>query len=158
MRSGFLACWVAMVALVGIAAGPGVGVALGQTFVGGGTGRDTTWTLAESPYIVTRTFELVDGAVLTIEPGVEVFFERDQWLDATRGMLIADGLGGGTIVFRSADGEVGSWPGIQTGRFVPLIVTPEGEYVSGQSSATCASPRQPRRWRRSLSRCTSRTS
>jgi len=131
MRVGVGAWWMIVVAVAGMLAGPSADPALGQTIVGGVVDQDTTWTLAESPYLATETVELRNSAVLTIEPGVEIIFERDRGLDATRGVVIADGLGGGTIVFRSAEGEVGSWPGIVIGNVVPSIVTPVGEYVGG---------------------------
>ncbi len=131
MRGIFGAWWmVAAVALIGLA-GPWGGVALGQTTVGGAFGSDRTWTLDGSPYTVTLTVQVLDGATLTIEPGVEVIFEQGQGLDTSRGVLVADALGGEPIVFRSADGEVGAWPGIVTGGLVAPVVTPEGEYVSG---------------------------
>ncbi|NRA57990.1 MAG: right-handed parallel beta-helix repeat-containing protein [Phycisphaerales bacterium] len=109
----------------------GVLPALGQTDVGGIIDQDTVWTLAESPYIATQDVEVVEGAVLTIEPGVEVAFEADTALNAEMGVLIADGQGGGPIVLRSVSGDVGGWQGVVCTLDVPAITTPEGEYVSG---------------------------
>jgi hypothetical protein len=59
-----------------------VPLAISDTTVGGTIATDTTWTLAESPYIVTSnlTVKGTDGAdgitTLTIEPGVEVRLDR----------------------------------------------------------------------------------
>jgi Right handed beta helix region len=43
-----------------------------QTFVSGGIYNDVTWSLANSPYIVTGNIVVFPGKTLTIEPGVEV--------------------------------------------------------------------------------------
>jgi len=131
MRRGSSAFWAMMVAVVGSAAGPLGGVALGQTTIGGVIDQDTTWTLDGSPYMATETVRLIDGAVLTIEPGVEVAFEAGTALDAQLGVLIADGLGGDAIVLRSASGAVGGWQGIVSSLDAPAVTTPEGQYMSG---------------------------
>ncbi|MEQ9095362.1 MAG: GC-type dockerin domain-anchored protein [Phycisphaerales bacterium] len=131
MRSGIRACWAIVAAVVGITAGPGGGVAFGQTTVGGLIDQDTTWTLAQSPYLATETVALIGGAVLTIEPGVEVAFEGGTALDASLGVLIADGQGGGEIVLRSASGAVGGWQGVLSSLDTPAVTTPEGDYIRG---------------------------
>ncbi len=104
---------------------------LAQTVIGGVIDQDTVWTLTESPYIATETVEVIDGAVLTIEPGVEVAFEAGTSLNAELGVLIADGQGGDPIVLRSASGEIGGWHGVFTSLDEPAITTAEGEYVGG---------------------------
>lgn len=43
-----------------------------QTSVAGGIYQNTTWTLANSPYIVTGSIVVFPGNTLTIEPGVEI--------------------------------------------------------------------------------------
>ena len=43
-----------------------------QTNVNGGIYSNTTWTLANSPYILTGSVVIFPGKTLTIEPGVEV--------------------------------------------------------------------------------------
>ncbi|MFI4915504.1 MAG: GC-type dockerin domain-anchored protein [Phycisphaerales bacterium JB060] len=131
MRSGVRACWAIVVAVVGVLAAPGGGVAFGQTIVGGLIDQDTTWTLAQSPYLATETVALIGGAVLTIEPGVEVAFEAGTAMDASLGVLIADGQGGDPIVLRSASGVVGGWQGVISSLDVPAVTTPEGDYVGG---------------------------
>ncbi|MEO1279322.1 MAG: right-handed parallel beta-helix repeat-containing protein, partial [Planctomycetota bacterium] len=121
--------WTSLLAVVGVLCN---GVpAFGQTEVGGFIRQDTTWTLAESPYLATDDVVLRDGAVLTIEPGVEVAFELGAELDSREGVLIADGAGGDAIVLRSASGGVGDWPGVLSSVDTPSITTPEGAYVSG---------------------------
>ena len=131
MRSGVCACWAILAAVVGISLVPGSGVAFGQTVVGGFIDQDTVWTPAESPYLATDDVELIGGAVLTIEAGVEVVFETGTTLDSTFGVLIADGQGGDPIVLRSSSGSVGGWQGVVSSLDVPAITMPEGAYVSG---------------------------
>ena len=45
---------------------------LSQTNVAGGIYQNTTWTLANSPYIVTGSIVVFPGNTLTIQPGVEI--------------------------------------------------------------------------------------
>ena len=47
-------------------------VADAQTTVSGGIYTYTTWTLANSPYLMTNNIVVFPGVTLTIEPGVEV--------------------------------------------------------------------------------------
>lgn len=50
------------------------GGASAQTDVGGTISVDTTWTKANSPYVLSSSLLVRGGATLTIEPGVEVRF------------------------------------------------------------------------------------
>ncbi|MBX7243105.1 MAG: T9SS type A sorting domain-containing protein [Bacteroidia bacterium] len=56
-----------------------------QTNVSGGIYSNTTWTLANSPYILTGSVVIFPGKTLTIEPGVEV---RVQGNDPTGGLYL----------------------------------------------------------------------
>jgi hypothetical protein len=60
-----------------------------QTNVSGGIYANTTWTFANSPYIVVDTVVVFPGVTLTIEPGVEVRFDDNKELEI-RGTLIAN--------------------------------------------------------------------
>jgi len=52
----------------------GVQNASAVTFVEGHVTVDTTWTVADAPYVVSNDIYVDDGATLTIEPGVEIRF------------------------------------------------------------------------------------
>jgi hypothetical protein len=43
---------------------------------------DTIWNLAGSPYIIDTGMNILNGATLTIEAGVQVKFNAGKWLDA----------------------------------------------------------------------------
>ena len=62
-----------------------------QTQVSGGIFTPTTWTLAESPYIVTGNVVVFPDNSLTIEPGVEVRFQSGTELELRSGSLFANG-------------------------------------------------------------------
>jgi hypothetical protein len=79
-----------------------------QTNVSGGIFTNTTWTLSNSPYIVTGNIVIFPGKTLTIEPGVDVQFVSDSTGITTnmiylevRGTLVANGTSSAKIRFRS---------------------------------------------------------
>jgi hypothetical protein len=84
-----------------------------QTYVSGGIYNNTTWTLNNSPYIVTGDIVLFPDKTLTIEPGVEVRFNGYFTLEI-RGILSAIGTETDSIKFISniAD-EKDIWSHIQ---------------------------------------------
>nr|MBC8248564.1 right-handed parallel beta-helix repeat-containing protein [Anaerolineales bacterium] len=72
-----------------------------STDVCGPITSDTTWTLANSPYVVTCDVTVQAGVTLTIEPGVVVKFQ-DYWDNlVVNGRLMAQGTGAQSIVFTS---------------------------------------------------------
>jgi hypothetical protein len=87
--------------------------AYAQTNVSGGIFSNTTWTKANSPYIVTDTIVVFPGVTLTIDPGVIVKFNSGLGLEL-RGKLIAIGNANDTITFTSslASPVPSSWRGI----------------------------------------------
>jgi Secretion system C-terminal sorting domain len=79
-----------------------------QTIVSGGIYANTTWSLANSPYIMDGPVVVFPGKTLTIEPGVEVRVRYDgipntglmNYLEI-RGSLIAVGTQTSPITFKS---------------------------------------------------------
>ncbi len=72
-----------------------------QTNVSGGIFSNTTWTLANSPYIIVDTVVLFPGYTLTIEPGVTVKFEDNKFLEIRQSRIIALGTVTDSITFTS---------------------------------------------------------
>lgn len=85
-----------------------------STNVNGGIYGNTTWTLANSPYIVTDTVVVFPGVTLTIQPGVMVKFDDDVCLEIRQGYLIAQGTLANPITFTSNSGSptIGIWGNI----------------------------------------------
>lgn len=88
----------------------------GQTNVSGGIYSNTTWTLANSPYIVTDTVVVFPGVFLTIEPGVKVKFNDKMQLENRQGNIIAIGTVTDSITFTSNSSS--PFPGIWDGIFL----------------------------------------
>lgn len=73
---------------------------------------DATWTLANSPYIITGPVQVESNATLTIEPGVEVvLIDTPFWVD---GNIYAAGTPGKPIKF-TYDKSMTSYPMIFKG-------------------------------------------
>ncbi|MEA3487380.1 MAG: DUF2012 domain-containing protein [Thermodesulfobacteriota bacterium] len=79
-------------------------LALADTEVGGNITEDTTWTQANSPYIVTSTVQVFEETKLTIEPGVTIKFNQDTGL-TIGGELYAVGTEDEMIIFTSNQAE-----------------------------------------------------
>jgi uncharacterized repeat protein (TIGR01451 family) len=88
--------------------------AAGPTAVSGPITVPTTWTLLNSPYIVTGDVTIEGGGVLTIEPGVEVRFDAGTQLRVRTGPLYAEGTSTQPITFtaNTAAPSRGYWDGI----------------------------------------------
>jgi len=110
------------------------------TNVSGPITSDTTWTLANSPYIVTGNNVLVmEGVTLTIEPGVVVKFENERSLQID-GQLIARGTAENPIIFTSnqPNPSPGDWGYILfTDSSVDATYDSDGNYVSGSILEHC---------------------
>jgi len=75
-----------------------------QTPVVGQISGQTTWTAANSPYLIAQNAELVVGATLMLQPGTEVRLSKGASL-IVRGTLIARGTGEFPIRFTSTQQE-----------------------------------------------------
>lgn len=109
------------------------------TEVGGPIISDTTWTKAQSPYIVVANVEVWQGVTLTIEPGVVVKFNKDKLLQVN-GTLIARGSADRTIVFTSnqPSPQKGDWGNIMfTDSSTDATFDGAGNYTGGSVLEYC---------------------
>src|SRR5436190_20852365 len=72
-----------------------------QTNVSGGIYANTTWTKANSPYIVVDTVVVFPGVTLTIEPGVVVKFNANKYMEVRQANIFAEGTITDSITFTS---------------------------------------------------------
>src|SRR4051812_45232948 len=70
-----------------------------QTNVSGGIFTNTTWTAANSPYIVIDTVVVFPGVTLTIQAGVTVQFANNKRIEVRQAKLIAAGTASNAITF-----------------------------------------------------------
>ncbi len=71
----------------------------GGTSVGGILWDNATWTLANSPYTITSTVQIPENVTLTIEPGVAVNTQIDDYMFLLHGIIVAKGTVDEKIVF-----------------------------------------------------------
>ena len=85
-----------------------------QTYFHGGIYANTTWTLANSPYIITDTVVVFPGDTLTIDPGVVVKFDSTVYMEIRQATLIANGTAALPITFKANSTNAGRffWNGI----------------------------------------------
>jgi parallel beta-helix repeat protein len=105
--------------------------AAGPTYVSGPITLDTTWYLADSPYIVTGDVTVESSATLTIEPGVEVKFDGVYSI-IIDGKLIANGTSMNKIKFISnqTTPTKGDWYTIRLRTDYNIIDYAEIEYAT----------------------------
>ena len=72
------------------------------TDVSGTITSNTTWSLANSPYVVKSNLLVEESATLAIDPGVEVQFDGNYAI-LIEGLLLASGTSADKIVFTSGD-------------------------------------------------------
>ncbi|MFZ9611689.1 MAG: hypothetical protein ACO29Q_00280 [Crocinitomicaceae bacterium] len=94
-----------------------------QTVVNGGIYQNTTWTQANSPYLMTGSVVVFPGKTLTIEPGVQILVTPDYSFNTgnfnyleIRGSLVANGTVNNPIIFRTTDNSIigtQTWLGIR---------------------------------------------
>ena len=117
-------------------------MAVAQTTVSGGIYTNTTWTLANSPYLMTSNIVVFPGVTLTIEPGVEVRVRENgspgtPYYLETRGTINMIGQPSAPITFRAdtALTTIGAWTGF-------IINNSQGgtinyNYVNISNALTC---------------------
>lgn len=109
------------------------------TEVGGPIVSDTTWTLANSPYVVTSSVQVMTGVTLTIQAGVMVKFNTGKVLQ-TDGTLVARGTAGQPITFTSnnANPANGDWGNIYfADSSVDATFDASGNYLGGSVLQYC---------------------
>jgi hypothetical protein len=82
---GALVAWIACAFLAN--------VAVAQTMVSGPVNTNATWSLSQSPYVVTGNIVIDNGATLTIEPGVTVYMAAGMGLEVKTGGILAVATG-----------------------------------------------------------------
>jgi DNA-binding MarR family transcriptional regulator len=81
--------------------------------VGGTYTTDQTWTLADSPFYVTSTVTIDNGATLTIAPDVDVLFNNTYSLIINNGNLRAVGTKSQPIRFNKTTSGGNDWSTIE---------------------------------------------
>jgi YD repeat-containing protein len=103
----------ALAALVLIVVLPSAAWSAGPTNVSGTISANTTWTIANSPYVMTGNVTVASGVTLTIEPGVVVQSNSTFRELRVNGSLSAVGTSTSRITFTStSDSSPGQWNGI----------------------------------------------
>ena len=74
------------------------------TNVSGPITTDTTWSWANSPYVVTNNVTVNSGVTLTVEPGVIVKFNPTKGL-TVKGRIVANGTSTARIAFTSIEDD-----------------------------------------------------
>jgi hypothetical protein len=108
------------------------------TEVSGLISTNTTWTKANSPYVVTGNILVPEGVMLTIEPGTEIRFDASKVL-LINGTLVARGSSNDSIRFTSNTvQEPGAWGNIYfTDSSTDAVLDNNGEYMSGCALEYC---------------------
>lgn len=108
------------------------------TDVSGLISTNTTWTKANSPYVVTGNILVSEGIILTIEPGTEIRFDASKAIQIN-GTLIARGTADDSIRFTSNTvQEPGAWGNITfDNSSIDAVLDNNGNYLSGCALEYC---------------------
>lgn len=107
-RSRRALCWLSLV--LGVALAPAGATGAVTANVSGTISANTTWTLANSPYVMTGNVTVAAGVTLTVEPGVVVQGNSPSRTLTVNGSLSAVGSSSQPITFTStSDSAPGQW-------------------------------------------------
>lgn len=95
-----------------------------QTNISGGIYADTTWTKANSPYILDGSVVVFQGVNLTIEPGTTIMFKGAAQIEL-RGTLTAIGTATDSIYFTA-------WAVLTPGSYKGIVIKNPAPSVSHQ--------------------------
>jgi trimeric autotransporter adhesin len=99
---------VAAVCALTLAFGSCLAFAAGPTAVSGSISSNTSWTAADSPYVLSGDVPIIDGAMLSIQPGVTLLMNSDASLMVVAGSLSAQGTSDQPILITSVNDVPGS--------------------------------------------------
>jgi predicted outer membrane repeat protein len=100
------------------------------TQVGGPIHTDTTWGLANSPYLISSTIKIQKAVTLTIEPGVHLFFKEPIEF-VIEGELLAKGKATLPIYISSDGSALGRGVIKFTENAIGASYNNEGDYIGG---------------------------
>ena len=109
------------------------------TDVSGNISSNTTWSLANSPYVVTGNIVVSSGVTLTIEAGVTIKFNSGKSISIS-GTLIAIGTSNNKITFTSniTGKAAGDWGALTfSTSSVDASFDGNGDYASGSILKYC---------------------
>ena len=125
--------------LMGLTGLTGAPLVTADSNAGGVISENTTWTAANSPYVITASAVVNVGVTLTIDAGVTVRFESGKALQVD-GELIARGTEAEPIVFTSSQASVapGDWVNVSfIDSSIDATYDGVGNYVSGSILQYC---------------------
>ena len=136
LKKRFLACFLSCLSVILLSSSQ----TWADTYVSGVITSDTTWTKANSPYIVTSNLMIMENVTLTIEPGVTIKFNKSTGLK-NNGRLIAMGTEENMIIFTSNQEtpNLNDWIGIQfDSDAIGANIDEKGNYLDGSILDFCS--------------------
>ncbi len=111
---------------------------MADTNVSGFVSADTTWTAANSPYVVTGSVIVNSGVTLTVEPGVTVKLNSGKAIQVD-GTLLAKGTSAKKITFTRSSSTSSNWGYIlfNDSSADASYNTTSGDYESGSILEYC---------------------
>eukprot|EP01113_Clastostelium_recurvatum_P039494 TRINITY_DN6033_c0_g1_i7.p1 TRINITY_DN6033_c0_g1~~TRINITY_DN6033_c0_g1_i7.p1 ORF type:complete len:1239 (+),score=157.91 TRINITY_DN6033_c0_g1_i7:89-3718(+) len=107
-----------------------------STPITGALSGNVQWNIGDSPYLVSASVTIPNGAILNIDPGVQVLFNPDAYM-IVLGTLIAQGSSSSRILF--SNGTTSLWGGVIFGSSssaATLTISNDGNAYTVQSTAS----------------------